>query len=700
MWKRRLSALLFGAVVVAALILLRISDPYAVRVARETTFDVFQQIKPRAAPPDLPVRIIDIDEASLAAIGQWPWSRQTMADIASRLTELGAAAIAFDVLFPEPDRLSPSGIVAGGEDYDALFASALSAGPTILVLSRAGRGGTAPAPKSGFAMTGADPIDSLPLLDGVAAPLPALAAAASGLGVASLDRGGAGVARRLPLLWSNGTAPLPTLSVEALRVALGVSTLVVLGDSAGAGSVEGIRIGDITVPTGPSGDMWLYYRELDPSIYVPAHALLADDYAALAPQLAGHIVLIGASAAGLLDIRASALGEAVPGVSIHLQALEQMLTGTFLHRADWVGGLELLVIAASGLAVVLVLLLTGPLVGLLFSAMIAAVATAGSWFAFAQYGVLLDPSFALFAALVAYAAMAFFQFAVTDADKRRIRKAFAHYVEPSLLTQLEADDRLLKLGGDVREMTVMFSDVRNFTSLSERTTPADLVGILNRLFAALGAAIIAHLGTIDKFMGDAVMAFWNAPVEVPGHARRACEAALAMREALRQLNTLQASAEPIAIGIGISTGPALVGNMGFEARFDYSCIGDTVNVASRIEGACKIVCYDILVTAETRAAAPDFAYLAGGALFLKGLSQPEPIHLLVGSEAMAASPEFRALAVDHAALLSAWAAGAADPSLLARCRSDAARLDPRLADFYDTCLDRLADFRVLALDVA
>jgi adenylate cyclase len=695
MWKRRLSALLFGAAVVVGLVLLRAADPYAVRVARDTTFDTFQQIKPRSAPADLPVRIVDIDEASLAAIGQWPWSRQDMARIASRLAELGAAAVVFDILFPEPDRLSPSNILGSGDDYDALFAQALAAGSNVLVMSRVGTGVAAPGPKAGFAMTGADPLASLPRLDGVAAPLPMLADAATGLGVASLDREGAGVARRLPLLWSNGTAPLPTLAVEALRVAQGVSTLVVLGDQAGAPTVAGLRIGALEVPTGPSGDIWLYYRDLPASTYVPAAEVLGDDYAELAPLLNGHIVLVGASATGLLDIRASALGEAVPGVSIHLQAIEQILTGTFLQRADWVGGIELLVIAASGLAVVLVLLFTGPLVGLLFSIMIAAVAAAGSWLAFSQFGVLLDASFALFASLVVYAAMAFFQFAVTDADKRRIRRAFAHYVEPSLLTQIEANAGLLKLGGDVREMTVMFSDVRNFTALSERSSPAELVGMLNRLFAGLGAAIIAHHGTIDKFMGDAIMAFWNAPVDVPRHARHACEAALDMRKALRDLNAGQGSVEPVAIGIGISTGPALVGNMGFEARFDYSCIGDTVNVASRIEGACKTVCYDILVTAETRAAAPELAFLAAGSVVLKGISQPEPIHLLVGDAALAQSGTFVALAAAHDALLAGWANAAGAGPELDRCRELAMAIDPRLIDFYHACVDRPADFVLL-----
>jgi adenylate cyclase len=689
MWKRRLGALLFGAVLVAGLVSLRTGDSYAVRVARETTFDVFQQIQPRSAPPDLPLRIIAIDERALANVGQWPWSRQKMAEITRRLAELGAATVAFDVLFTEPDRLSADG--------DAVFAEALRQTPTVLVSSRAVLGGAPPQPKSGFAMTGADPLPKLPPLDGVAAPLPGLLEAATGLGVASLDRDGAGVARRLPLLWSNGTAPLPTLSLEALRVAQGASTLVVLGDTAGAGTVEGVRAGDFTVPTGASGEMWLYYRPLPDDVLISAADLLADDYARLAPQLAGHIVLVGATATGLLDIRASALGEAVPGVSIHLQALEQMLTGQFLQRADWVGGLELVVITLSAFAIVLVLLLTGPVVGLLFSGMIAAVATAASWFAFTQYGVLLDPSFTLFAALATYAAMAFFQFAVTNADKRRIRRAFAHYIAPSLLTRLEADESLLKLGGDVRDVTVMFSDVRNFTALSERTAPADLLNLLNRLFAALGSAIIGRLGTIDKFMGDAVMAFWNAPADVPEHALKACEAALDMRMALRELNESRGEAEPIAIGIGIASGPALVGNMGFEERFDYSCIGDTVNRASRLESACKIVGYDILLATDTAAQVPNLGILPAGLVALKGMQEPEPVFMLLGSGPLAASEPFEALASGHRDLLAAWARGDKASDLLEQCRLAAADVDPGLLGFYDAALLRLADFHTAAI---
>ncbi|UXN73117.1 adenylate/guanylate cyclase domain-containing protein [Devosia sp. A8/3-2] len=689
MWKRRLSALVFGAVIVGLLVALRASDPYPVRVARETAFDTFQQLRPRPAPADLPIRIIDIDENSLARVGQWPRSRRTMATIASRLTELGAAAIAFDVLFPEPDRLSPSSILSVGADYDAEFATALAAGPSILSLTRSEKSRTAlPSPKSGFALTGTDPLNALPVLGGAASPLPLLEQAAKGTGVASLDTAGARVARRLPLLWSNDSAPIPTLSVEALRVAQGASTLVVLGDS--AGMVESLRVGDYTVPTGPTGDMWLYYRHLEPSIYIPATDLLADGYDMLAPSIAGHIVFVGASASGLLDIRASTLGEAVAGVSIHVQALEQILTGTFLNRADWVAGLEIVALAVSGLAIVLVLLSERTHGG-------AAVFADDRGCVSGWQLVRLQPIWAAdrpqLCPLWRCAHLCrhgLFQFAVTDADKRRVRRAFAHYVEPTLLDRLDRDASLLKLGGDLREMSVMFSDVRNFSALSERTAPAELVAILNRLFAALGAAIIGQHGTIDKFMGDAVMAFWNAPATLDRHPLHACRAALAMRAALQRLNA--GSNRPIAIGIGIATGPALVGNMGLETRFNYSCVGDTVNVASRVGSACRIVGYDILISAETRAAAPELACLPAGALALRGMSAREPVYLLLGDEALAADPAFIALEAAHANLLEALSKQSPARTEIDHCITLGAALDPRLSDFYAACLTRPDDF--------
>ncbi len=684
-------ALLFGLVVIAALTLLRASDPYAVRVARETTFDVFQQIEPRQAPDDLPIRIIDIDEASLAELGQWPWPRSMLATLTERLSAMGAAAIGFDVLFSEPDRLSPDNFLANGEDYDVRFAKALAGGPTVLSLARnSAAGAVTVTPKAGMAITGAATMPAIPELGGAAQPLSVLAEAASGLGIANLDREGAGVARRLPLVWRDGETVFPALSAEALRLAMGVSTLVLIGDTADAGTLESLRVGDLAIPTGPTGDIWLYYRRLPQDLFVPARSVLSDDFLGLAPLVEGHIVLIGSSASGLLDIRFSPLGEAVSGVSIHAQALEQMLTGTYLNRADWVAGLEMVIFALAGATIILAVVIAGPMTGLLVSILAMAAIVAISWGAFAGAGLLIDPSYALFGALIVYAAMAFFRFAVTDADRRRIRRAFGHYIEPSLLSRIEADASLLRLGGDMRELTVMFSDVRSYSALAERTAPAELVAILNRLFAVLGAAIIRQMGTIDKFMGDAVMAFWNAPAEVDRHALKACRAALDMRQSLAALNSREA--DRLDIGIGIATGPALVGNMGFEQRFDYSCIGDTVNVASRIEGACKWVGHDILVSETTAAAAPELALLFAGWLELKGMQDREPVFALVGDEATRTSPAFIELEQAHVTYIAALGAGEADPNLAAACGRLVAAVDPGLARFYESIPPRQSDF--------
>jgi adenylate cyclase len=427
----------------------------------------------------------------------------------------------------------------------------------------------------------------------------------------------------------------------------------------------------------------------------------------VADRIAGHIVFIGTSASGLLDIHGTTLGDNVPGVSIHAQALEQMLTETYLTRTDWVSGLEIVGFLLIGVLLVLIVLRLGPLAGLLTGAIAFGGVAAFSWYAYRHWGLMIDPSFPLFGLLLTYAALTFFQFVIADADKRQIRRAFGYYVAPSLLAEIERNADRLKLGGEMRDLTVMFSDIRGFTSLSERLPPGRIVTLLNILFSALGRRIVAEMGTIDKFIGDAIMAFWNAPVDVPQHAGRACRAALGMREELRALNARDAfglgetaGRQALTIGIGIATGPALVGNMGLETRFDYSCIGDTVNTASRVEGACKNVAYDIVVTAETCAAATGFAFLGAGAIALKGKAQPVVIHVLVGDETRAASPAFTALEAEHRIALAALQEGRDATEVIARCAALCAKVEPGLAAFYERLAARPEDFAPRAAEPA
>jgi adenylate cyclase len=706
---RRLLPPLIGLAVVLLLAVLRVADPYPVQVLREIAFDFYQQLKPRPTA-DYPVRVVDIDEASLAEIGQWPWPRDKLALLSDRLTELGAAAIGFDVLFPEPDRMSPSRIAATVPgidpatlpDNDKLFAEALSRGPTVLGFSRVPKGPVMTGePKSRFAISGPDPSAGVSYLTGVAAPLPELRAASMGLATLSLNSTLTSTAvRRLPMLWTDGTNLFPTLSLEALRIALGVPTMVVLGDTSAAGYVEGVRIGGYTVPLTSNGDLWLYYSKPRADLYVSAKDLLGDDYMKVADKIAGQIVLIGTSASGLLDIHATTLGDNVPGVSIHAQAIEQIISETYLTRPDWVLGLEIVGFVALGALMVLVVLLLGPVAGLAAGALSLGATVSFSWWMFSAMGVMFDPGFPLVGLTLLYLVLVYFRFLTTDVAKKQIRRAFGYYVDPSLLAEIEKNGDKLKLGGELREVTVMFSDVRGFTPLSEKLTPTQILALLNTMFGALGAEITSRFGTIDKFIGDAIMAFWNAPVDVPSHPQRACDAALGMRARLRALNEADAFAlrsggtgiDAVVVGVGISTGEALVGNMGLETRFDYSALGDTVNTASRVEGACKETGYDLLVTSATRDQAVGLAFLPAGGLALKGKAERVQIHLLVGDEALALSEPFQRLAVAHKAAIAALVAGEDMSGPLAACLALVPQVEPGLAKFYRQLPDRRADF--------
>lgn len=716
MIRRRVLPAAIGLLIVLALAVLRLADPYPVQLARESAFDVLQQIRPRPHS-DAPVRVIDIDEASLAAIGQWPWPRSILATLTQRLGELGAAAIGYDVLFPEPDRLSPSrleqspltwaGLYKGPPlaDYDAEFAAALASTPSILGFSIAARSATMPTgPKTGFAVTGAaNPQGSIARIPGAVLPLKILADAAPGLGGLSLENADtATIVRKVPLVWSDGKNLYPSLALESLRMAMGIPTVVVVGDAGGQGFVESVRLGSLIIPTTAEGDLTLYYSRPDPQLYISAKDILAPDYHDLAPLVQGEIVLIGTSASGLLDIHTTALDQTVPGVSIHAEAISQILAGASLLRSDWVSGLEIAAFLIIGVLVVFIMLWAGPLAAMLIGAGLLVAMLGAVWIAFTQYGLLIDPSFPLYGTFILYSVMAFLRFALTDADRRRLRHAFVSYVDPALLGQIERSGDKLKLGGDVRDLTVMFCDIRNFTTISENLDPEALLAMLNTLFGALGAEVTGQFGTIDKFIGDSLMAFWNAPVDVAEHPLRACHAALGMRARMRALNASDAfgrkaaGLEPgdIAIGTGMSTGPAFVGNMGLETRFDYSCIGDTVNVASRVEGACKTVGYDIVIVEETRSRAAALATLEAGSLYLKGKSARERIHVLVGDEAVATSPSFLALRDAHEAAIAALTSGRPADAEITTCRVAAAAVDPNLARFYDLLAERADDFAV------
>jgi adenylate cyclase len=679
---RRLFPTLLGLALVGLLVVIRLADPTPVASVREIGFDSYQHLHPRAGG-DSAVRVIDIDEASLAALGQWPWSRELLGTLTSRLGELGAAAIGFDMLFAEPDRLGPA--------QDEAFARALATTPSVLGFASAPSAAPmALPPRLGTAISGSDPKPSLPSLTGAVAPLGLLAEAAAGLGGLSLDvADSVGTVRRVPTLWSDGERLYPGLAIETLRLALGLDTIVALGDTAGGNTLDGLRVGPFTIPTAANGDIVVYDRVPDPTHTIPAAMLLGEGYLALRAEIEGRIVLVGTSASGLLDLHATPLSASRAGVLIHAGVIDQIVGGAYLSRADWVQGLEILVFIVVGVLLVFVVLRLGPLAGLFAGLAALGSLAVISYAGFVLRGWLIDATFPVAGALLVYGAMVYFQFSLAERSRREVRRAFGYYVAPELLAEIERNAGRLALGGELRELTVMFADMRGFTSFTEQHTPEETLATLNTLFGALGREIVERFGTIDKFIGDAIMAFWNAPVDVPEHPRRACEAALAMRARLDRLNEEgRFGPAGVSIGIGLSTGVALVGNMGLETRFDYSTIGDSVNVANRVEGESKLVGFDIVAAEPTRRAAPDFAWLEAGSVQLKGKAQRLAVHILVGDAALARSEAFRALQAAHAEVLAGGVSGPA----LARCAALGAAVNPRLTRFYELVPGRAEDF--------
>jgi len=701
---------IIGLCIVAAFTILRASDPLPLKQARDATFDEYQRIAPRKFE-NMPVRVVDIDEASLREFGQWPWPRDRMAALVDRLSDLGAAVIAFDILFAEPDRLSPSNVLhdvpgidpsllARLPDNDTIFAEAIAGKPVVLGFGLSNEGNYRPDVKAGFAFTGENPAGAPPHLTAATPLLPQLEANAAGIGHVSLNPGDpSAVVRTVPLFLSDGGQLYPNLAIEALRVAQGVSTYVLAGATDVPNTITQVKIGDFIVPVTAAGQLWLYVTRDRAERYVSARDVLAPGGASPEASAAveGSIVFVGTSAAGLQDIRTNALGQNVPGVSLHAQTVEQILSGHFLWRPDWAGGLEILTIAAVGSVLVLLTFFFSPAVALACGLAITLLALVASWLAFLYAGLLLDPLAPIVAGSITHFAATSFRFLVTDRQRREIRHAFGQYLSPALLHRIENTRNALRLGGDDRELTVMFVDVRSFTEISEGLQPTALVGFLNTLLDALSRHVTANEGTLDKFIGDSIMAFWNAPVDVADHPGKAIRAALGMRETLARLNLDDAfgfgAERKVAIGVGIHTGLACVGNMGAETRFNYSAVGDAVNVAARIESACKEVDFDILVSEDTAASASRFALLEAGALGLKGKSGRTKVFAVAGDESVAASAEFAELHSAHERVVQALSSGSANRrTVITAAKRKAAGLTAGLSGFYDRITRRTDHF--------
>ncbi len=645
----------------------RVNDPSALGQLRNMVFDEYQRFHPLAYDPGSPVRIVAIDETSLEKYGQWPWPRVRLAEMVDKLTEMGAAAVGLDVILAEPDRMSPENIAtllpAGAkrqalEDAlvdaprnDFLLASALSSSPSVLgiALDKAapdpGVGDKSTAarafanPKAGFAFAGDDPHEFLPAFSDFTPPLPMLSQAAAGFGALNWLPDRDRVVRTVPLLFQLGDGTfVPSFGVELLRIAQGASTITIRSSNASGQSAFGeksgvnmVRVGALEVPTTADGAMRLHFHPSDAGRNIPAWWVLEG----IVPpdEVAGRIVLIGATAPGLPDIQATPLEEAVPGVEIHAQAIDHMVFGTHLKRPDWAAGLEAVVFTVLTVVFAVAAAALSPFKNIVLGVLLLGGVAAGSYFLFVDENLLVDPSFAVLGGAVSLLATTSWVAVREGAERRFVRNAFGRYVAADLVEEIAANHDRLGLGGEIKPMTILFTDIRGFTTISEGMDAQRLTTFINDFLTPLTDVILAHRGTVDKYMGDAIMAFWNAPLDDPRHAAHAAETALDMLLALERFNHEYFEVyPPVSIGIGLNTGECCVGNLGSNARFDYSVIGDDVNVASRLEGQTKTYGLPILVGPRTAAEIAPHGYrvISLDNIRVKGKEIPIEIFALVG----------------------------------------------------------------------
>jgi adenylate cyclase len=698
-----------------ALGLLRMADPAPLEELRLRAFDFFQVLHPRAAPQPAPVAIVDIDEASLRKFGQWPWPRTRIAEMVTRLTQAGALVIAFDVIFAEPDRLSPdvvaevfSGLdeetrnkIKASTSTDSVLANAIRR--SRVVLGETGLPVPVPRPDAAPASVsvitaGPDPRPFLVTFAGLLKNLPILDQAAMGRGLFSIRSERDGIVRRVPLVMIAQGEIKPALSLEILRLVAGGGNILIRSDAAG---VRSVAVRGFELPTDRHGQLWIHFAQRNTSRFVSAADVLEGRVGPA--QVGRKLVMIGTSAAGLLDLKTTPVDPSMPGVEVHAQILESMLTKSMLTSPNYAIGAELVAAVVIGGLIIWIAPILSPFLLLLFGAAMSALLIGTSWYLYTQQNLLIDATYPLISSILIYLTLVFTNYIGEQAQRRRIRSAFSQYLSPTLVAQLAQSPEKLVLGGEQRKMTIMFSDVRGFTTISEvyKDDPQGLTSLMNSFLTPLTNAIIDRKGTIDKYMGDAIMAFWNAPLDDAAHEINACEAAIDMLDRVEVLNqTRKQEAEgsakpfiPINIGVGINTGLCVVGNMGSDLRFDYSVLGDSVNLASRLEGQCKSYGLPIIVGSQTASVAKDkFAVLEIDFVAVKGKKEPEVVYAIMGREDLAKSGRFQRWRDLNIEMLSHyrhrdWAAALA-------CIEKGRSLDEegRFTTLYDVYTKRIREF--------
>ncbi len=711
----------------ASLVVLSGSDFDLRKRLQFLVFDYYNKALPREKPVNQEVVIIDIDENSLRRIGQWPWPRTTISDLILNLKDLGAKSVGFDMVFAEEDRTSPHRIsenlpnsdeyeealqvLKNLPDHDKIFAdSILKAGNIVTGFTSAESHETRripnqPVPPTFLLKDKKELLNNVYQARGMATNIPEFSKNAAGNGHFMVVPEKDGIIRKVPLFtyynppqFSNSSNALyPLLALETLRVSTGANSRLIIKENKNKEIFDlhyEVKLAKKIIPMNEAGRFWVYFRTMGKSEYIPAHFILDEQHhSKIRNQIKDKIILIGTSAEGLRDIRSTPLQSFVAGVEVHANIIEQILQGRFLKRPSFINGAEAILLGSVGLFIIVMsfflpVLWIGVLCFLNITVMIY-----GSWMAFATNGLLFDPIYPSLSLFCLFIMIALFEYIRAEKDRKQVKTAFGHYISPVFMQELAKDPEKLKLGGETKELTVMFTDIRSFTKISEKLEPKELIELMNDFLTPMSNLVMQSRGTIDKYMGDAMMAFWNAPLDDPSHAQAACETALKMNRALEPINArLKEEGKDIHLeaGIGLNTGLCSVGNMGSKQRFAYSALGDTVNLASRLEGQTKMYGVSTLIGEGTVKETKDLAFLELDLIQVIGRQEPVKIFTLIGDKNILESAGFKKWQAAHNAMLAAYRVGDFDCAAQ-DCKDAKEASHDQLNRYYEMFLDRIIE---------
>jgi len=587
---------------------IRINDPYPVEIIRLKGLDYYQRQQELKTSDT--ISIVEIDEKSLEKYGQWPWGRNVIAQGIEKAYNNGAALVVLPILFAEEDRTG----------NDEAFINTLKSFPTVTAQS-ASQQGKGEIVTRGVSTIGDGLYDWLYDYPAGIGPVKEIGEASVGVGMLLTAPELDGVVRRLPLIIQVDNKPYPTLPLEVLRLFGGEQSYQVKVDDAGVNAIRVLNVN--TIPTDEHARVWINFNyEFNKISY-------SDNNWS---SLEGKIVVIALTAEGLSNSVATPINVS-NGHELNMQALQMIIDDTILQRP--IEALLYEVTITAGICLVLILCALN--IYYLINAFIIIGVVLGlpylGFYIFETHNLLYDYTYPVYASFIIFAIAIFARFVHEFKAKTLIKKQFEHYLAPEIVKKLQKNPELLRLGGQTQELTILFSDIRGFTTISEqfKDNPLELTKIINRYLTPMTQVVLESGGTIDKYIGDALMAFWNAPIpeDKISHRVKSIEAAIRMYEELEELNLqlIKENKEQIKIGVGINTGTVVVGNMGSDQRFDYTCLGDAVNLAARLEGQTKTYAVDILLGEETIKGIRDkFKFILLDKIAVKGKSEGVKIY--------------------------------------------------------------------------